>query len=132
MHSVTLIALLAVAPLQEAPAKPAAGPPAAADGIRFDLLKYTDRVERDGGYVRTQDVQVRLNSAQWVSVFGQLGSLYLEGYGEVQFDDVVIEKSDGRRVPVTNPIVEDLNPGVAADLVSRPPPACAEPITPSA
>ena len=41
---------------------------------------------------------MRLNSAQWVSVFGQLGSLYLEGYGEVQFESVVIEKSDGRRL----------------------------------
>jgi len=119
MHSVTLVALLAVAPLQEAPAKPTAGPPNAADGIRFDLLKHKDSVERDGSFIRTEDVQVRLNSAQWVGVFGQLGSLYLEGYGEVQFEDVVIEKSDGRRVPVTSPIAEDLNPyGVTATSLS--------------
>jgi tetratricopeptide (TPR) repeat protein len=119
MHGLTLVALLAASPLQDAAAKPAAAPAAAADGIRFELLKHTDRVERDGGYVRTQDVQVRLNSAQWVSVFGQLGTLYLEGYGEVQFENVAIDKSDGRRVPVTNPIVEDLNPyGVTATSLS--------------
>ena len=121
MHSSTLIAIVVAVPLQQAPAKPAGPPPAAAvaDAVRFDLLKFVDRVERDGTQVRTQNVQVRLNSAQWVGTFGQLGNYYLEGYGDVQFGEIVIDKSDGRRISVTNAIVEDLNPyGVTTTSLS--------------
>lgn len=120
MHGVTLVALLAAAVLQQAPGAPAVVPPgASADAIRFDLVKYTDRVERDGTLVRTRHVKVLLNSAQWVSQFGQIGTLYLEGYGEVAFEDVAIDKPDGRQLVVTNSMVEDLNPyGVTATSLS--------------
>jgi len=121
MYSLMLIALMAVASVDELPGRPASPPPAAtsADAVKFDLLKYVDRVERDGTQVRTQDVQVRLNSAQWVGVFGQLGNYYLEGYGDVQFDEIFIDKGDGRRISVTNAIVEDLNPyGVTTTSLS--------------
>jgi len=73
-------------------------------------MKFVHRIERDGTQVRTQDVRVRLNSSQWVSAFGQLGAYYLEGYGDIQFGDIVIDKSDGRSISVTNAIVEDVNP----------------------
>jgi hypothetical protein len=122
MYSLTLIALLALVSVEEPPAaKPVSSPPAGttADAVKFDLLKYVDRVEKDGTQVRTQDVQVRLNSAQWVGIFGQLGSYYLEGYGDVQFGEIFIDKSDGRRISVTNAIVEDLNPyGVTTTSLS--------------
>jgi tetratricopeptide (TPR) repeat protein len=112
MYSVIPTLLLAVVPIQDAPAARPVNPsrPASADAIKFELLQYTDRVERDGTLVRTQDVRVQLNSSQWVSAFGQLGNYYLEGYGDIQFGDIVIDKPDGRHISVTNAIVEDVNP----------------------
>jgi len=47
---------------------------------------------------------------------------YVDGYGDVLFDDVAIEKADGRRIQVTNGLVEDVNSfgirgsSVAADV----------------
>jgi tetratricopeptide (TPR) repeat protein len=67
-------------------------------------------VEKDGAQTRTLEARVRLGTALGVAQFGQIGFLYLEGYGEVQFEDVLIEKAGGRRVEVTNGIVEDINP----------------------
>ncbi len=120
MRAWALVASLAAVPLQQGPAVPGAASPAGAvDAFHFDLLKYVDRVERDGTHVRTNLVEVRLNTAQGVEAFGQLGSAYVEGYGDVQFGEVVIEKSDGRHVPITNGLVADVNPfGVTSTSMS--------------
>jgi tetratricopeptide (TPR) repeat protein len=83
---------------------------ASSEAAHFELLKYNDRVERDGSQVRTIEVRVRLGTAQGVAEFGQIGLPYVDGYADVQFEDVVIEKADGRRVEVKNGLVEDVNP----------------------
>jgi len=93
-----------------------------ADGTQYESLVYRDRVEPSGEQSRTQDVRVRLRSAAAVTQFGQLVAGYLDGYGEVLFEGVTIDKSDGRRIEVKDGVIEDLNPfgitdtSVSADL----------------
>ena len=85
------------------------------EAVQFEHVQYTDRLERDGRSTRTLDFRVRLGTAQGVAQFGQIGMPYLEGLGDVQFQDVVIQKPDGRRVDVKDGLVEDVNPlGVSA------------------
>ena len=93
-------------PLPQVPA-PSAG---AGEAVRFERLHYRDRVERDGRQIREIEVKVHLGTAQGVAEFGQVGLLYIDGYGDVRFEDVVIEKPDSRRVEVKTGVVEDLNP----------------------
>jgi tetratricopeptide (TPR) repeat protein/transglutaminase-like putative cysteine protease len=60
-------------------------------------------------------VRVRLGSAQGVARFGQIALPYVEGFGDAQFHDVLIDKANGRRVEVKG-VVEDVNPfGLTAD-----------------
>ncbi|HEX9725833.1 MAG TPA: tetratricopeptide repeat protein [Vicinamibacteria bacterium] len=92
------------------PFKQFAPTPVAEQAYQFDRLQYRDRVESDGRQIRELDVKVRLGTAQAVAEFGQLGLPYIDGYGDVRFEDVVIEKPDGRRVAVENGRIEDLNP----------------------
>jgi tetratricopeptide (TPR) repeat protein len=85
------------------------------EAVQFERVQYADRVERDGRSTRTLDFRVRLGTAQGVAQFGQIGLPYIEGLGDVQFHDVVIQKPDGRRVDVRDGLVEDVNPlGVTA------------------
>ncbi|HKC11325.1 MAG TPA: DUF3857 domain-containing protein, partial [Vicinamibacteria bacterium] len=102
-----LVHAIAFGPAVRAQTLPAKAPLEAA---HVELLKYRDRAERDGSQVRTMEVRVRLGTALGVAEFGQIGLSYVDGYGEVQFEDVVVEKADGRRVEVRNGLVEDLNP----------------------
>lgn len=103
---------------------PASGTPAdpSTDYVRFDLLRYRDRVEGDGSFARTVEVRVLLRTANGVRQFGQIGSPYVDGYGDVAFEKVVIEKPDGHLVEVENGLVQDVNPfgvtetSVAADV----------------
>ena len=93
----------------------AAGPTTRPGAHQYERLRYSDRLDKDGTLLRIVDVQVKLNTAQGVAEFGQIGHAYLVGYGEVQFEEVAIEKADGRRIAVTNGLVEDVNPfGVTA------------------
>lgn len=97
------VALLAVVPSQ------AAAPPGAGEPARFERLQYRDRVESDGQQTRTMEVRVRLGTAQGVAQFGQIALPYVEGFGDVQFQDVAIEKANGHRVEVKG-VLEDINP----------------------
>jgi tetratricopeptide (TPR) repeat protein len=114
-----VVFLLGAAPApQDAPE--AAEP--SSDYMRFDLLRYRERVEADGLITRTLEVKVLLRTANAVAEFGQIGSLYVDGYGDVQFERTTIEKPDGRTVEVKNGLIEDVNPfgltatSIAADL----------------
>ena len=79
-------------------------------------------VEGDGSFARTVEVRVLLRTANGVGEFGQIGSPYVDGYGDVAFEKVVIEKADGRIVEVNNGLVEDVIPfgvtqtSIAADI----------------
>lgn len=63
-----------------------------------------------------------LRDAAAVSKFGQIGMPYVDGFGEVTFAKVTIEKPDGRRIDATNGPVESINPfgvtesSLAADI----------------
>jgi len=100
----------------------AQGLAAAGDFVTFDRLRYRDRIEADGRWERSQEVGVLLRDGAAVAQFGQAGMPYVDGYGDVLFDDVAIEKADGRRIQVTNGLVEDVNSfgirgsSVAADV----------------
>ncbi|HEY5906914.1 MAG TPA: DUF3857 domain-containing protein, partial [Vicinamibacteria bacterium] len=121
MFRLMLVAWLAAAPLQEIPPVPGEASPAGeVDAVSFHLLKYVDRVERDGTFVRTGDFQVRLRTEEGVAAFGQIGEVYLDGYGDVHFEDVLIEKVDGRRMAVADALEEDLTP-VGVTTTSMPP-----------
>ena len=104
-----VVLLAAFASLLSADVRPA-DTPATNEALRFDRLHYSDRVERDGRSTRTLDVRVRLGTAQGVAQFGQIGMPYVEGLGDVQFQDVVIEKPDGRKVEANDGLIEDVNP----------------------
>jgi tetratricopeptide (TPR) repeat protein len=109
-----VILLVAVASVLDAPARPAEAP-ATNEAVRFEHVQYGDRLERDGGSTRTMDMRVRVLTPQGVAEFGQIGMLFIEGLGDVQFQDVVIEKPDGRRIDAKKGLIEDVNPlGVSA------------------
>lgn len=96
-------------------------PPAegSADYIQFETLGYRDRVEASGEQSRTYHVRVLLRNAAAVTQFGQIGTAYVDGYGEVLFEDVSLEKPDGRKIEVKSGLVEDLNPfGVTSSNIS--------------
>ncbi len=118
MLSGIILAAWAVAQAPPAPPSPHVEP------FTYEVLSYRDRLEKDGSSVRTTDVAVRLGTPQGVEQFGQLADSYVEGYGEVLFEAVRIEKPDGRRVEVKG-VVEDVNPlgvtgsGVPADFRVR-------------
>lgn len=106
----TLALLAFVAAQATKPSAPSAASSAAAEPVAFEVLEYRDRIEKDGSRVRTTAVTVRLGTAQGVAQFGQIGDSYVEGFGSVAIEAVVIEKPDGRRVEVKNGTVEDVSP----------------------
>jgi transglutaminase-like putative cysteine protease len=107
-----LVALIAAAaPAGAAQSAVAVAPPVAqVDAFRFESVEQADRVETDGTQVRTVALRVRLGNAQGVATFGQIAQPYVDGYHQVAFEDVEIQKPDGRHVAVKNGLVEDLNP----------------------
>jgi Flp pilus assembly protein TadD len=89
---------------------PAATAAATSENVRYDLMRQAHRVESDGSFTFTQEAQLLLRTATAVAQFGQLLSAYVEGYGTVSFESVVIGKPDGRNIDVRNGPVEDVNP----------------------
>jgi tetratricopeptide (TPR) repeat protein len=114
-----LLRLLLVGAISPQAASPAAE---ATDYAQFEAVSYRDRVETSGEYSRTWQIRLHLRNATAVTEFGQLGAPYIDGYGDVAFEDVVLEKPDGRKVEVKNGLVEDINPfgitntGVSSDV----------------
>jgi tetratricopeptide (TPR) repeat protein len=112
-----LLLFLAAPAIAQAP-----GAPGTVDFVKFDRLQYRDRIESDGRFERSQEVTIVLRDGAAVAAFGQIGMAYVDGYGEVVFDSVVIEKADGRRIEVKDAPVEDINPfgvtgtSIAADV----------------
>lgn len=102
--------------------RPQVAPPqvnAPRESVQYDLCRYRDRVEADGSSERTLEVRVLLQTATAVAEFGQIKWPYIDGYGDVQFEKVTIERPDGRTVEVENGLIEDLNPyGVTATSVA--------------
>jgi tetratricopeptide (TPR) repeat protein len=97
----------------------APGVTSAGDYVTFDRLRYRDRIEADGRWERSQEVRVLLRDGAAVAQFGQIGMPYVDGHGDVLFENVAIEKADGRRIAVTSGLVEDLNPfGVTGTSIS--------------
>jgi tetratricopeptide (TPR) repeat protein/transglutaminase-like putative cysteine protease len=92
---------------------------ASSDAVRFDLVRYRDRVEEDGSSTRTMEARALLRTAAAVAELGQLAVPYIEGLGQVQFEKLVVEKADGHAVDVRNAAVEDINPfGITGSSVS--------------
>jgi tetratricopeptide (TPR) repeat protein len=90
----------------------AAGPLSApaTDAFRFEQLQVRDRIEADGHARRTIDVVVLLRTPAAVQHFGQIGSPYVDGYGEVSFENIRVQKPSGSWKPVEDGRIEDLNP----------------------
>jgi len=103
----------------------APGAVAASDYVRFDHLGYRDRIEADGRVERVYEAKVLLRDGTAVAQFGQIAMPYVDGHGEIVFDEVTVEKADGRRIDVTDRLVEDVNPfgvsgsSIAADVRFR-------------
>jgi transglutaminase-like putative cysteine protease len=118
--TVLLLAATVVATLGSAQnAAPPPGAQRSSDYITFEQLRFRDRFESDGSFERTQEVKVTLRDAAAVAAFGQIGMSYLDGFGEVHFDGVAIEKPGGTRVNVDDALVEDVNPyGVTSASMS--------------
>jgi len=113
VRSLLLLLTVARAATTQAPGRAAAG-----DYVTFDRLRYRDRIEADGRWERSEEVRVLLRDGAAVARFGQIGMPYVDGYGDVLFENVAIEKADGRRIEVTNGLVEDINPfGVTASSI---------------
>jgi tetratricopeptide (TPR) repeat protein len=93
---------VAVVP-QAAPAPTDAGNESAC----YELLRWRERIESDGSSTFTLDQKLLLTTAAAVTQYGQFAVPYTEGYGDVQFENIVIEKPDGRTVEVRNAVVED-------------------------
>ncbi len=95
-------------------AQPPPTSPAAADErelpARIERLVVRDTIEADGRSERAIEAIVSLRNSVGISQFGQIGMPYIEGYGEVSFESIVIEKLDGRRIEVRDAATEDLNP----------------------
>ena len=85
---------------------------------RVEKLVVRDTLQADGGSARTIEAAVALNDAVGVSQFGQVAAPYISGYGDVRFDEVFVEKPDGRRIDVKDAPAEDINPfGLSAGPV---------------
>jgi tetratricopeptide (TPR) repeat protein/transglutaminase-like putative cysteine protease len=104
------------------PQPPSSPPDPPSDFARYDFVTYRDRVEADGSSTRTLEARVLLQTTSAVAAFGQLGLPYIDGYGDVQFERVAIEKPGGLTVEVRNGLIQDLNPygvsgtSLAADI----------------
>ncbi|PYQ17380.1 MAG: hypothetical protein DMF80_00870, partial [Acidobacteria bacterium] len=94
-----------------------AAPPSSMDAAddsklpaRIERLVVRDVLQADGSTSRSLEGLVSVRDAVGVSEFGQIGMPYIEGYGDVSFEEVAIEKPDGRRIEVKDGTTEDLNP----------------------
>jgi tetratricopeptide (TPR) repeat protein/transglutaminase-like putative cysteine protease len=79
------------------------------ENARYELLRWRERIESDGSSTFTLDQQLLLRTATAVAEHGQFAVPYTEGYGDVEFENIVIEKPDGRTVDVPNGSIEDLS-----------------------
>jgi tetratricopeptide (TPR) repeat protein len=102
------VLLLAATAVQAQATAPAAGDPGGV--ARVERLRCHERVESDGTHAITLDLAVFLPTPAALASFGQIAWPYLVGLSEVAFEDVRIEKPDGRRTDVTNGLLEDVNP----------------------
>lgn len=76
----------------------------------METFVVRDVVEADGSATRALEARVSVRNAMGVAQYGQLSAPYAEGYGDVTFEQVFIEKPDGRRVVVDLSETEDVNP----------------------
>ena len=91
----------------------------AADFVTVDRARYRDRIEADGRRESSYDMKVLLRDAAAVAQWGQIAVPYVDGFGEVSFEDLAIEKADGKRIAVTGAPMEDINPfGVTGSPIS--------------
>ncbi len=101
------------------PAAQGPGVAAAGDYVTIDRLRYRDRIEADGRSERSTEMKILLRDGAAVAQFGQVAAPYVDGYGDAAFEDVVIEKPGGRRIEVTNGVLEDVNPfGITGSSIS--------------
>jgi tetratricopeptide (TPR) repeat protein len=115
------LSLAILAGAAHADAQPSAPKPAADSKLpaQIESLAVRDTVERDGRVERTMDVRVSVRDPSGVAEFGQVGGAFIEGLGEVSFERVFIEKPDGRRLPIENGKIEDINPfGLSASSMA--------------
>lgn len=103
----------------------AATPEANGEYLAFETFRVRVRVENDGKQQTSLEVRVLLRTSAAVAQFGQLGLSYIDGFGEVSFEDVAIQKPDGRTVEPKDLKPEDINPfgssglPIAADVRVR-------------
>jgi Domain of Unknown Function with PDB structure (DUF3857) len=117
LPNLLLIAASAVGP-QDA-ASPAQD---ASEHARVEVIRCRERVEADGNHTITLETATLLRTAAAVASFGQIALPYVDGYGDITYESVAIDKADGRHVDVANGLVEDVNPygvtdtSIAADI----------------
>jgi tetratricopeptide (TPR) repeat protein/transglutaminase-like putative cysteine protease len=110
-QTVVSVALVLAASRPSAAQAPTTAPPTpAADYLTFEEVRYSDKIESDGRVERVQHVKVLVRDAAAVAELGQIGMAYVDGYADVRFEDIIIEKPDGKRIEVKNGVVEDINP----------------------
>jgi tetratricopeptide (TPR) repeat protein len=95
------------------PQAPQATADASTESIRYDLVRWRERIESDGGSTFALEQQLLLRTATAVSQHGQIEVPYTDGLGDVRFENIVIEKPDGRSLEVRNGLIEDANPSGA-------------------
>lgn len=83
---------------------------ATTEAFRFDYVRMKDRIEADGHARRTVEVSVLMRTPAAVQQFGQLALPYVDGFAEVSFEDVRVQKPSGATREVTDGQLEDLNP----------------------
>jgi len=119
------LALQALPATQEQMAPAAKAEVQSGDYAQIDTLRVRQRVEADGTRETTVRIGVLLRTSAAVAAFGQVGFPYVDGFGEVSFDDVVVKKADGRLVTPKDLKPEDINPfgvsglPIAADIRVR-------------
>lgn len=99
----------ALARLPPAPA-PLAQQEDANEHAQYEYVRLHERIESDGTRVTADEVRVLLRTAFAVSSLGRIGSSYVEGFGEVRFESVLVEKPDGSVRDGRGGHVEDANP----------------------
>ncbi len=120
-----LALVLAAQAASNPPALPIGGASPDGEYAHFEELRMRVRVESDGRKESTEAARVLLSTTAAVTAFGQIAVPYIDGFGEVGFEDVVVQKPDGRRVEPGNLDTQDVNPfgasglPIAADLRFR-------------
>lgn len=85
-------------------------PAAPTEAFKFDYLRMKDRIEADGQARRTIEVSVLLRTPAAVQQFGQLSVPYVDGYADVSFERLRLQKPSGAVGDVEDGQIEDLNP----------------------